>query len=980
MTSPEQPEQGSPEQDSAAEGSLHEGLPDQGLPHQASPEQLPPVYDPAATEAKWYPRWTEHGVFTADVQRADDGEPFVIVIPPPNVTAILHVGHGLNDTVQDVLIRWRRMAGDEALWLPGTDHAGIATQNVVEKIVAAEGHSRFDLGREAFVERIRSFVADTGGQILNQLKSIGCSADWTRTAYTFSPELSESVREAFVRLYEDGLVYRGHRVIHWCPRCGTSLSDEEAEFTETAGHLYHIRYALADDPALGITVATTRPETLLGDTAVAVHPDDERYVTLIGRELILPINGARIPVIADTYTDPAFGSGAVKITPAHDPNDFEMGKRHKLAMPVVINAEGIMAEGDVAKGRVPESLRGLDRFEARAKIVAMLRESGALVRVEAHHHNVRHCYRCDTVVEPRLSDQWFVRMQPLAEPALEALRSGELRILPERWEAVYVNWLEGIRDWNISRQIWWGHRIPVWYCAHCGGEPIASRTDLTECPKCGGPVRQDDDVLDTWFSSWLWPFSTLGWPNEQSADLKAFYPGDVLVTAPEILFFWVARMVMAGCRFMGSTPFHTVYLHGTVRDMEHRKMSKSLGNGIDPMDVVRLYGADALRWTMIAGLGLGADVMLDPTDLEKSFGPGRNFCTKLWNIGRFLLSRVGTDPVLAVSTLAASELTAGDHWILARLDDAIRDCDAALGPARPGRDGRWTAAERQRGLRLSEYAETARRLVWNELADWYLESAKPRLASEGTDREVARAVLAHAFDVALRLLHPIVPFITEELWHKLPQTDNEEFLARAAWPVAHDAMPPFQDELWRGSHAPVHAETPDAAAVALGNPCALFEMTRELVMAARQIRSEYNIAPKTVVHASLAAPQVLHALLTSQLATVRSMANTDLQLMEPASPDASAADAQAAAHALLSHGVELVVPLAGLIDLTKELAKLQGELDQLSRQLELLDGRLANEKFTAKAPPELVAAERAKAEDWRSRCDQLRTKVRTLGS
>jgi valyl-tRNA synthetase len=935
-------------------------------------DQLPPVYDPAATEAKWYPRWNDHGVFTASVERAQDNEPFVIVIPPPNVTAILHVGHGLNDTVQDVLIRWRRMAGDEALWMPGTDHAGIATQNVVEKIVAAEGHSRFDLGREVFVDRVRQFVDKTGGQILEQLKSIGSSADWTRTAYTFSPELSNAVREAFIRLYEDGLIYRGHRVIHWCPRCGTSLSDEEAEFTETAGHLYHIRYVLADDPSQGITVATTRPETLLGDTAVAVHPDDERYQSMIGKELILPINGARIPVIGDTYTDPAFGSGAVKITPAHDANDFEVGKRHSLPMPVVINTEGIMDEVDVAKGRVPELLRGLDRFEAREKIVAMLKESGALVRIENHQHNVRHCYRCDTVVEPRLSDQWFVKMQPLAEPALAALRSGELRILPERWEAVYVNWLEGIRDWNISRQIWWGHRVPVWYCANCGNEPIASRTDLTACPKCGGAVRQDEDVLDTWFSSWLWPFSTLGWPNEESPDLKAFYPGDVLVTAPEILFFWVARMVMAGCRFMGKTPFHTVYLHGTVRDMEHRKMSKSLGNGIDPMDVVKLYGADSLRWTMIAGLGMGSDVMLDPKDLEKSFGPGRNFCTKLWNIGRFLISRVGTEPVRPVSSLGARELTPGDHWILERLNEAVRDCDAALGPSRPENDGVWTDAERLRGLRLSEYAEAARRFVWNELADWYLESVKPRLASNTPDREVARAVLAHSFDGALRLLHPIVPYITEELWHKLPQSPADDFLAKAEWPSDRTRTKPmFEDEHWSGNTLTIGEHLSNPAAVALSNPCVLFELTRETVMAVRQIRSENEVAPKTAVSGQLVAPLGLHAMLEGMLDTVASMSQTRLELVE-------SVDDTVAAHALLPHGIELVVPLAGLIDLEKEAAKLQAQYDQLAKQLELLDGRLANEKFTAKAPAELVAAERAKAEEWRAKCAQLKAKIEKL--
>lgn len=907
---------------------------------------LPSTYDAAATEAAWYPRWTEHGVFTADPAGAETREPFVIVIPPPNVTAVLHMGHGLNNTVQDVLIRWRRMAGDEALWVPGTDHAGIATQNVVEKQLAAEGQTRFDLGRDPFVARVAEFVDKTGGEILNQLKSIGASADWTRTAYTFSPELSRAVREAFVRLHEDGLVYKGHRVIHWCPRCGTSLSDEEAEFTDTNGKLYHLRYSLADDPTQAITVATTRPETMLGDVAVAVNPDDERYQAWIGREVILPLNGVRIPIIGDSYTDPAFGSGAVKITPAHDANDFEVGKRHGLAMPVVIDAEGIVRESDGAAGRVPSELSGLDRFAARKAIVTLLEAAGALVKIEPHAHSVRHCYRCDTVVEPRLSDQWFVRMQPLADKALAALRTGELRILPERWEAVYVNWLEGIRDWNISRQIWWGHRVPVWYCAaSCGHAPIVSRTDVIACPGCRGAVRQDEDVLDTWFSSWLWPFSTLGWPDA-TPDLKAFYPGDVLVTAPEILFFWVARMVMSGCWFLDQAPFHTVYLHGTVRDMQHRKMSKSLGNGIDPLDVVQLYGADALRWTMVAGLGLGVDVMLDPNDLEKSFAPGRNFCTKLWNIGRFLLSRVGTGPVAPVTSLDTAQLTAADRWILERLDVAIADCDAALGPARPADLARWTDGERPRGLRLSEYAEAARRFVWNELADWYLESIKPRLAAEGADREVARAVLAHAFDGALRLLHPIVPFITEELWQKLPQTPNGAFLTQAGWPVVSG------EPAGRGQ---------------------AFELVREAVQAIRQVRSEYNVNPGAWVDATLVATGEVAASLSAQADTVGSIARAKVRV-EAVNPGG------AAAQVLLSGGVELVVPLAGMIDLDKERQRLQAELTQLDTQLTALEARLANEKFVAKAPEAVVAAERTKAADWRTRCDQLRAKLAALGA
>ncbi len=694
--------------------------------------ELPAQYDPGQTERAIYERWVGSGLFNADEKRSNrnggDRQPFVIVMPPPNVTAVLHMGHGLNNTVQDVVIRWRRMKGDEALWIPGTDHAGIATQNIIEKQLAAEGKSRSELGREAFVARTTAFVERTGGEILQQLRSIGASCDWNRTAYTLSPALSHAVREAFVQLHERGLIYRGHRVIHWCPRCLTSLSDEEAQHGDEPGSLYHIAYRLVGSAgAASLTVATTRPETMLGDVALAVHPDDSRYRKLVGKSAILPISNIEIPIIADEYVDPGFGTGVVKITPAHDPNDFEVGLRHKLPMPVVMTPEGAMTNGADAEARVPPDLVGVDRFEARGRIVELLKASGQLVRVEPHQHAVRHCYRCDTVVEPRLSDQWFVRMEPLAKPALEAVRDGTIRILPERWEAVYINWLENIRDWNISRQLWWGHRVPVWYCDQCG-KHIVSRTDVSACGSCGGSVRQDEDVLDTWFSSWLFPISTLGWPDKSSAGLAAFYPTDDLVTAPEILFFWVSRMIMAGYAFMDAAPFHTVYLHGTVRDADHVKMSKSLGNGIDPLDVVATYGADALRYTVIAGMGMGADLMLDHRDLEKSFAPGRNFATKLWNIGRFLLTNVGAAPVRSTGELTDAELTLPDRWILGRLNATIAECDAALGPARPS-NGKWREEERYAGLRLSEYAESARRFVWNDIADWYLESTKGRIGA-----------------------------------------------------------------------------------------------------------------------------------------------------------------------------------------------------------------------------------------------------------
>ncbi|MDP1889510.1 MAG: valine--tRNA ligase [Gemmatimonadaceae bacterium] len=913
---------------------------------QPTSSDIPAQYDAGGTERALYEAWEAAGLLHAHAERTTGGggtrDPFTILIPPPNVTAVLHVGHGLNNTVQDVLIRWRRMAGDEALWLPGTDHAGIATQNVVEKLVAQEGKTRFDLGRDAFVARTADFVRETGGVILQQLHAIGASADWRRTAYTLSPELSRSVREAFVRLYEKGLIYRGYRVIHWCPRCLTSLSDEEAEFKDTHGKLYHIRYPLADDASRSITIATTRPETMLGDVAVAVHPDDERYQSLIGTELLLPISNVRIPVVADSFVDKEFGTGMVKITPAHDPNDFEAGKRLGLAMPVVITPDGRMDEGKDAEGRVPASLRGLDRFDARKKVVKMLEAQGFLEKIDQHHHAVRHCYRCHTVVEPRLSDQWFVKMAPLAKPALEAVRNGTVRIVPERWEAVYVNWMEGIRDWNISRQLWWGHRIPVWRCA-CGHEAALREDPASTCPKCGGAWTQDEDVLDTWFSSWLWPISTLGWPDKKDgADLKAFYPTDVLVTAPEILFFWVARMVMAGYEFTGKAPFHTVYLHGTVRDMQHRKMSKSLGNGIDPLEVVAKFGADALRWTMIAGMGLGVDVLLDPDDLDKSFAPGRNFATKLWNIGRFLLMQVGHDPVRPLAALDRTKFRSADHWIVNRLADAVAECDTALGPVRPP-NGVWPAHQRQMGLRLDAYAEAARRYLWNDLADWYVEACKTRLAGSGEDREIARALLVHCFDQGLRLLHPIMPFITETLWQRLPGQAKGTWLMTAAWPTA-------------------------PARSALAHE---FEVVKDVITAVRQIRNDYVLPPTQALTAHLDGNAPAAALALAEAAFVQRMCRTELV--------AGAAPAGAAAHALLAGGLEVVIPLEGIVDVAKERGKLETELTQLDKQLTGLRGRLANPGFTAKAPAAVVDAERAKAAEWTTRTELLRAKIRAMG-
>jgi valyl-tRNA synthetase len=912
--------------------------------------ELPQQYDASVAEPEIYRRWIDAGCFRADASQSDrvggGRDPFTIVLPPPNVTAVLHVGHALNTVVQDVLIRWRRMSGDEALWVPGTDHAGIATQNIIERQLANEGKSRDDLGREAFVARTAEFVRTTGGRILDQLRALGASADWSRTAYTFSPALSRSVREAFVRLFDEGLIYRGHRVIHWCPRCLTSLSDEEAEHETETGRLYHIRYPLTTDPTRSITVATTRPETMLGDVAVVVHPADPRYAALIGRTVTLPLVDRPIPIIADEAVDPTFGSGAVKVTPAHDMNDFEIGQRHGLPMPVIMTPYATMEEGTDAAGRVPARFRGLDRFVARDAIVAALDELGLLDRVETHEHSVRHCYRCGTVVEPRLSDQWFVRMAPLAAPALAAVREGRLRILPERWEGVYVNWLENIRDWNISRQLWWGHRVPVWSCDACQWT-AALREDPTACPGCGvtGTLRQDEDVLDTWFSSWLWPLSALGWPDD-TADLRAFYPTAMIVTGPDILFFWVSRMIMSGLHFAGQLPFQTVYLHGIVRDTDHEKMSKSKGNGIDPLDVVRLYGADALRYTLVAGMGLGTDVIVDPTDLDRSFAPGRNFATKVWNIGRHaVLAKLDGDPVRRIGEFA-TELTRADAWILDRLDAAIAACNVALGPPVPANGSTWGADELRAGLRLNEYAEAARAFVWNDLADWYVEHCKARLAPgwDRRDREIARAVLVHALDAGLRLLHPLVPFVTETLWQALPTTDAGTFLATAAWPLAREGV-----DRARGGE---------------------YERVQDAVSALRQVRADYKIPLGRVVEAVVLPVAAATDVFVEEAEAIGRLSRCTVRVVAEVPSGAAAA-------AVLTDGSRVIVPLEGVIDVEKECARLRGERDQLAGQLAALRQRLAG-PFAEKGRPDVVEAERRKAEEWAARLTQLDGHVRAL--
>ena len=655
-------------------------------------EELAPRLDPGAIEPVRYRRWMEGGFFhvPASTVLEDGREPYVIVIPPPNVTAALHMGHGLNNTVQDVLIRWRRMQGRAALWVPGTDHAGIATQNVVERLLASQGFTREDFGREKFVAAVWDFVDETGDRILGQLKSIGASCDWERTRFTLDDDLAKAVREVFVTLYEKDLLYRGEYIINWCPRCLTALSNEEAEGEETEGSLWHLRYPLsggvgeiaeaaveAGADAIGqledgrwyLTVSTTRPETMLGDMGVAVSPDDERYRGLVGSEVLLPLTGRTIPIVSDDFVDPEFGSGMVKVTPAHDPNDFDIAGRAGLPSLDIMTPEAHISDA------APNMFRGMDRFEARKAVLECLASEGLLAGEEEHTHSVPHCYRCHTIVEPRVSEQWFVRMKPLAEPALAASRDGTITFTPPHWQRVYEHWMENIRDWCISRQLWWGHRIPVWYCS-CGHQ-IVSRDDPTKCSECGSTeLEQDPDVLDTWFSSQLWPFSVFGWPTE-TEDMKAFYPGHTMVTAPEILFFWVARMIMMGYEFQGEPPFTQVYLHGTVRDMQGRKMSKSLGNGIDPLEVVDAFGADAMRYTIISQCGVGSDIHLDHENIELAFSSGRNFANKIWNAGRFSLMSLGDEPVKPLAEVDDA-LELEDRWIISRVQKATANATDGL--------------------------------------------------------------------------------------------------------------------------------------------------------------------------------------------------------------------------------------------------------------------------------------------------------------
>jgi valyl-tRNA synthetase len=894
-------------------------------------------YDPGAFEERWYQEWEQAGIFAPQ----GEGTPYAVTIPPPNVTGILHMGHALDHTLQDIPVRFQRMRGRRTLWLPGTDHAGIATQNVVERAVQKEGSNREEMGREQFVERVWEWVKEYGGTITRQIRRMGQSVDWNRERFTMDAGLSRAVTEVFVRLYEKGLVYRGNYIINWCPRCHTALSDEEVTHLERNGHLWYVRYPEVGGGE-GVVVATTRPETMLGDTAVAVHPDDERYTGLVGHRLLLPLLDRPIPVVADEAVDPAFGTGAVKVTPAHDPNDFEIARRRGLPSIVALDGNAmITAEGGPYQGR--------DRFEARKAVVADLERKGLLVKVEDHTHAVGHCYRCSTVIEPRLSEQWFVRMKPLAEQALAALERGEPRIQPARWEKVYRNWLENIRDWCISRQIWWGHRIPVWYCldsdrAHL---TVSASPPAQPCRECGGTRwEQDPDVLDTWFSSWLWPFSTLGWP-EQSDDLAAFYPTTLLISGYDILFFWDARMVMAGLEFTGRVPFETLYIHGMIQDELGRPMSKSLGNGIDPIEMIDKFGADAVRYSLCILATEGQDIRLS----ESKFEMGRNFANKLWNASRFVLMNLeGHAP-----TTGELELELADRWILSRFQGRVRQTTRLL-----------------ESLKYSEAARELYTFVWNEFCDWYLELVKERLKNPaGPGAATARAVLAYVLDGILRLLHPFLPFVTSEIRARLLETLGgiavtlelqsttrgrgvgrirgalagpvapAPFLAVEGWPVA---------ELKRSD---------DDAETQMG-------ILQGVVSAIRNIKGEMRVPPGIVGTALIRAEELAsQAILQTHAEYIRTLAS--LEGIEIA-PDLTKPPASGAA---VVAGMEIYLPLAGLIDLGVEHDRLGREAERLRRTLRGAEAKLANPQFMDKAPAEVVAREREKRDEIRDRLQKV---------
>ncbi len=882
--------------------------------HPGNPAALEAPYDPQRVEARWYEVWEQRGVFaprTADPDAKPN--PFTIMIPPPNVTGSLHMGHLLGESIRDVILRWQRMEGREVLYLPGMDHAGIATQNVVERKLDDEGRSRESLGREAFVREVWAWKEQYGGLILKQMRRLGTSPDWSRERFTLDPAYSHAVFVCFQRLYERGLIYRGDYIVNWCPRCATALSDEEVEHVDTDGTLWHVRYPIKGTEK-SVTVATTRPETMLGDTAVAVHPKDRRYAHLQGKQVVLPLVRREIPIVFDEAVDPKFGTGAVKVTPAHDPNDFQTGKRHDLPSLVVMDDRGVMNEnaGD---------FRGLDRFAARERIVQALADSGYLERTEPHRHAVGHCSRCDTIVEPLLSRQWFVKMAPLAAPAIEAARKGKVKFFPSRWKKVYLNWLENIRDWCISRQLWWGHRIPVWY----RGDEIA----VSETAPPGEGWKQDEDVLDTWFSSWLWPFATLGWPDE-TADLARFYPNSLMVTGSDIIFFWVARMIMAGIEFRGAVPFPHVLFTSIVRDAQGRKMSKSLGNSPDPLEMIDTYGADAVRFTMVYLTPTGQDMLFDAKRIET----GKFFANKVWNATRLVSMRLGDEDLSRIKESQLA-LTLADRWILSRFANAVKDVTRNF-----------------KTYRLNEAANALYHFVWNDYCDWYLEMVKPRWGSadggapaDPHDRLVARWVAWRVLDGSLRLLHPFMPYISEELWQAIPH--EGETLALAEWPRAR-----------RGWF--------DAAAEKQ------MEFLQALVIAVRNLRAEAGLPPGKRVPVRIRATDAQAELIESLTPQIQALARVEsVTLLRDGSRPGVAASA-------VVDGAEVFLQLEGLIDVGEERARLSREADKLLSDLESTRRKLRNQDFLTKARPDVVEREHARLAQLEETLDKLKRAQESL--
>ena len=875
-------------------------------------KELPKVYEPQEVEGRVYEMWEKNGCFEG--HRDPDKKPFTIVMPPPNVTGQLHMGHAMDSTLQDILIRFKRMQGYAALWVPGTDHAGIATQiKVEEELRKKEGLSRYDLGREKFLERVWDWKRQYGNRIVEQQKKLGASCDWSRARFTMDEGLSKAVRHVFVSLYNKGLIYKGSRIINWCPHCVTALSDAEVEYQDKPGHLWHIRYPIQGEEGRYVVVATTRPETMLGDTGVAVNPNDERYKDIVGKKCILPLVGREMPIVADEYVDMEFGTGCVKMTPAHDPNDFEVGLRHNLETIRVLDDNGKVVEG---YGKYS----GMDRYEARKAIVADLEEQGYLVKVEPHQHNVGTCYRCHNDVEPLISAQWFVKMEPLAREALRVVNDGEVKFVPDRFAKIYTNWMENVHDWCISRQLWWGHQIPAWTCQDCGRITV-SETDPTECEHCHSHnIVQEEDVLDTWFSSALWPFSTLGWP-EETEDLKYFYPTDVLVTGYDIIFFWVARMIFSGCEHTGKPPFHTVFIHGLVRDDKGRKMSKSLGNGIDPLEMANQYGADALRFNLVTGNSPGNDMRFYTERCEAM----RNFANKIWNASRFLMMNLTID-----KCELPEQLELEDKWILSKLNSVIPEI-----------------TENMERYELGVAAQKVYDFIWDSYCDWYIELTKTRLQGEDEDSKVrAQQVLCYVLTQILKLLHPFMPFITEEIWQALPH--QGDYLMLQQWPEHHANLDFPEEEK-------------------------AMELIMDAIRAIRARRAEMNVPPSK--KAQLTISTLEQAVFHQGTPFLKRLAYaSDVKVV--AATDT--VDAQGMV-TIATHAARLYLPLAELVDLDKERARIQKEVDKNRKELDKLETKLNNPGFVNKAPAQVVEAERERASKLKALLVKLEESAAALG-